>query len=113
MLATAAPQGIRQRSKLGDIQAISVVFSSTVKPGIRLAQFSFRSVQTFPLLWRLVPLFDYLCTCVCSDVYQRVGFTSLHLATNRRKRVRYASRDYCFSLCLTRCVGERSAMGKI
>lgn len=87
----------RDRNK----NAISVVFSSTVKPGIRLAQFSFpfRSVQPSSCCggWFRC-LITYVRTCVCSYVYQRDE--SLHLPTNRWKRVRYASRDYCFSLRL-------------
>lgn len=60
----------RDRNK----NAISVVFSSTVKPGIRLAQFSFpfRSVQPSSCCggWFRC-LITYVRTCVCSYVYQR------------------------------------------
>lgn len=85
----------RDRNK----NAISVVFSSTDKVGTIFVPVSLRS--TFLLLWRLVPLFDYLCTYVCMQLcLPERRESGLHLPTNRWKRVRYASRDYCFSLRL-------------
>lgn len=109
----------RDRNK----NAISVVFSSTVKPGIRLAQFSFpfRSVQPSSCCggWFRC-LITYVRTCVCSYVYQRdesrvqeFAFANESLETGSLRESRLLLFvEVAYRGCLTRCVGE-SAMGKI